>query len=108
MGEKTTRTNGIQIDDKFGILVMPIDYALAKIRKGKDGKVYFTPYHYFGSIQKCLEDYLKEAVHSDLGTKGYISLNEAVETIVHAFSRSAQALEKCFPEYEVRKKGGGA
>lgn len=108
MKEERNRTDGIQIDDKFGILVMPIDYALAKIKKGKDGKTYFKPYHYFGSIQKCLEDYLKEAVHSDLESKANISLNEAVETITDTFRRSAQALEKCFPEYEVIKKGGDA
>ena len=51
---------------------------------------------------------MKEAVHNDLEGKANISLNEAVETIVHAFRRSAQAIEKCFPEYEVRKKGGDA
>lgn len=100
MSKESKQRSGILIDDKYGIVTLPIDYALAKVRTDEKG-VYFVPFAYFGSVKRCLTEYVKQAVHDDLTVDSAISLNEAIKTIDGAFRRSAQALETSFPAFEV-------
>ena len=101
--EDKKRTGGILIDDKYAVVAMPIDYALAKVKSDKNG-MWFEPFAYFGSIERCLKEYIRTCVHDDLTTKTVISLSEAEERIAQAFRRSADALKITFPSYTVVKE----
>ena len=93
----------IILDNKYAIVVQKYDYALAKIKKGKDGKTKYEPFAYFSNISGCLRKYVNTAVHSDLEAKGDISLHEAVNTIETAVNRSIRVINDTIPGYEVIK-----
>ena len=103
MAETRKQTRGIAIDDKYGIVVMPIDYALAKIKKDKNGDMYFTPFKFCGSIEKCLEAYLRETVHDEISIDTVITLDEAIERIATASKRVALTIKHACPPYRVYK-----
>ena len=103
--EPTKRTVGIDIDDKYALCVMPIDYALAKRQTDKDGKVTYKPVAFFGTVQAALRDYVKQAIHDTLDVESSISLDEAIKLIETAIERSNTAILKAFPEYSVIKRG---
>jgi len=94
----------IILDDKYCIAVLPIDYSLARRRKGKDGEDKFESFAWFGNISQCLKEYVHQTVHDDLRAKRGISLPEAADTAQRALERCLQAIQECFPTYEVVKK----
>lgn len=102
--EEKRRTDGILIDDKYAVVTMPIDYALARVITDKAGKQYFKPFLYYGSVEKCLQAYFRESVHDDLSVDTVISLNEAAKRIDTACGRCLTAISNAFPEYKVVKE----
>lgn len=88
----------IVIDNEYGIKAM--DYALGTFCMDR-GKRRFKAVAYYGSVAKCLQEYVKRTVHSELTVKTDISLSEAAKRIGHAVDRSTQAIRAAFPEYKV-------
>ena len=101
--EEDKTKGAIILDNHYAITVEPIDYALAKIKYTKSGEMYFKRFAYYGSVAKCLRKYVQESVHSDLDAKGYISLNEALNTIETAVKRCETVIKQTLPGYEVIK-----
>lgn len=98
------RRDGILLDDKYAVVTMPIDYALAKIMTDKDGSQYFKPFLFYGSVEKCLQAYIRESVHDGLSVETSISLDEAVKRIATACDRCHTAISNAFPSYKVVKE----
>lgn len=105
MTEKVRTSGIIEIDENYCIKVMPHDYALAKISTGRDGKQRYEPFAYYWEIGKCLREYLRTVVHSDLREKPVISLSEALETVQSSVQRCIGVISTRFPDYDVVKKG---
>jgi len=105
MTQRTSQTNRkkgiIFIDENYCIMVMPIDYALAKIRTGKNGRQYYEPFAYYSSIGKCLKEYLHESVHSDLREKSSISLPVALKAVQNSIQRCIGIFNEKFPDYDI-------
>lgn len=95
----------IMIDDEYGISVDPIDYSLRKVTVSeKTGKTRQETKGYFGTIQRCLKEYIAETIHNSVESDKSIPLKEAVERIEAAINKACGIIEKAFPEYEVTRK----
>ena len=95
----------IMIDAEYGISVDPIDYSLRKIIKSeKTGKTRQETKGYFGTIQRCLKEYVTDTMHCAVESEKSITLKEAVERIEAAVNRACKVIEEVFPDYEVTKK----
>ena len=107
MTERTLQENRkkgiILIDENYCIMVMPIDYALAKIRIGKNGQQYYEPFAYYSCIGKCLKEYLHESVHCNLREKPGFSLPDALEAVQNSIQRCISIINEKFPDYDVVK-----
>ena len=101
--DHSKRTSGIDIDEKYAIVTMPMDYALAKRQKNKAGTVYYIPFAFYGTIHGCLKEYVKQAVRDALDVETSISLNEAVERVEKAVERANSVIRETFPEYRVTR-----
>lgn len=101
--EKRQR-KGILIDDKYAVIVMQIDYALAKVKTDSIG-MYFVPFAFFGSVEKCLREYVRQVVHDELSVDSIISIGEAERRIAQAISNVTETISSRFPDYKVVKKG---
>lgn len=97
------RTAGIiELDGSYAVLVMNIDYALAKVGVNKKtGKATYTSIGYYGTVSQCLRAYVKESVHAELDSKAKVSVQEAEALIVDAVRRCESAIRGTFPEYKV-------
>lgn len=97
------RTSGIiEIDEGYAILVMPIDYALAKkVKSKKTGDISYKAIAYVGSIEKCLKEYIRVNLHSELEGVERITVSEAVSVIQTVVGRCESAIRGAFPEYKV-------
>lgn len=90
----------IVLDDKYGIKAVDIDYALVTFYTDR-GKRAYRAVAYYSSVAKCLQEYIKQAVHNELSVKADISLSEAVKRVEDATVRSIQAIKATFPDYKV-------
>ena len=89
------------IDDKYAVKVLDIEYALVKAT-GEKGSLQIKGY--WGTIEKCLRQYLKESVHERLlDTKGRVTLVEAQKTIREVIQACEEKIGLSFPEYKVVK-----
>lgn len=97
------RTTGIiELDGAYAVLVMNVDYALAKVGvHKKTGKTTYSSIGYYGTVSQCLRAYIRESVHDELGSKAKVSVKEAEELIVDAVRRCESAIRGAFPEYKV-------
>ena len=102
--EEQRQRKGILIDDKYAVVVMQIDYALAKVKTDSIG-MYFVPFAFFGTVEKCLREYVKQVVHDVLSVDSIISIGEAERRIAQAISNANNSIQSRFFDYEVVKKG---
>lgn len=101
MGEINAKRAGIVLDDNYAIVVMPIDYALAKIRKDKQGEIYFDPFSFHSTIAKCLQAYIREAIHDALKVQTSISLGDALKSSQEAVRHCENVISHVCPQFEV-------
>ena len=96
-----SRKGSIFIDDKYAILTMPINYALARIRYTKKGERYIEPFAYYASVHQCLMEYAKQTVHDALDVETDISLREALKLAQEAVERSEEAIRASCPWIQI-------
>lgn len=91
------------IDERYAVKVCDIDYALVRV-SGKNGDSIKT-LGYWGTIEKCLRQYLKESVHEKLlSAEGRTTLVGALKTIREVIEACEEKIALSFPEYKVVKE----
>lgn len=98
--EVTKQRTGVQIDDKYAVLALPIDYALARVYEDEKG-TWFKPFAYFGTFERCLTEYVRTCVHDALDADSIISITEAEKRIENAVREAEKAIKTKYPTFKV-------
>lgn len=101
MSEKKGKSAYIDIDERYAIKVVDIDYAL--IKRSGSGKSEQT-IGYWSSIDKCLSAYLRESVHDGLGALGRTNLKEGMKVFKETLAACEERIAAGYPEYKVVKE----
>jgi len=98
--ETTKQRTGVQLDSKYAVVALPIDYALARVYTDEKG-AWFKPFAYFGTFERCLTEYVRSCAHDALDADSIISITEAEKRIENAVREAEKAIKTKYPTYKV-------